>query len=92
LLLFWVVDFSVVVLLPEFGALLLLVVEVVYSEDFSDTAGLAAAPGAPCSPCAPGAPAGPGLSLHPILQVPIRIAITAMAVYLAVFLITVLYH
>jgi len=86
------VDFSVVVTLPESGALLAVLVVVLLSEDFSDTAGLAAAPGAPCSPCAPGAPAGPGLSLHPTLQVPIRIAITAMAVYLAVFFMTNLYH
>jgi len=77
LLLFWVVDFSVVVLLPEFGALLLLVVEVVDSEDFSDTAGAADAPGAPC---APGAPAGPGVCpWHPTPKVPTRIARIAMA-------------
>jgi len=88
-LLFSVADFSVVVELPESGALLSVFVVVVVSEDFSDTAGLAATPGAPCSPCAP---AGPGLSLHPTLQAPTRSAITPMAVYLAVVFITVLYH
>jgi hypothetical protein len=76
----------VVVTLAESGALLSVLV-VVVSEDFSDTAGLAAAPGAPC---APGAPAGPGVSLHPALQAPTRIARTAMAVYLDVFPMTCL--
>jgi hypothetical protein len=38
------VDFSVVVLPPESGALLFVLVVVVDSEDFSDTAGAAGAP------------------------------------------------
>jgi hypothetical protein len=46
-LLFSVVDFLVVVTLPESGPLL---VVVVVSEDFSETSGLAAAPGAPAAP------------------------------------------
>jgi hypothetical protein len=41
LLLFSVVDFSVVVLVPEFGALLLVSVVVVDWDDFSDAAGVA---------------------------------------------------
>ena len=77
-------DFLVVVTLPESGPLL---VVVVVSEDFSETSGLAAAPGAPAAPWAPGVPAGPWSSLHPTLKVPARIAITAIAAYLAVVLI-----
>jgi hypothetical protein len=50
LLLFSVVDFSVVVLVPEFGALLLVSVVVVDWDDFSDAAGAAGAPSAPCGP------------------------------------------
>jgi len=50
LLLFSVVDFSVVVLLPESGALLLFSVVVVDWDDFSDTSGLAGAAGAPSEP------------------------------------------
>jgi len=90
-------DFSVVVLLPLSGLLLVWVV-VDDSEDF------VAAPGAPCapvSPAAPGAPAGPGapgapvgpcaagpgvstVALHPATpKVPTKSAIPAMALYLA---------
>jgi hypothetical protein len=47
-LLFSVVDFSVVVLPPASGALLSVLVVVVDSEDFSDTAGEAGAPSEPC--------------------------------------------
>jgi hypothetical protein len=53
LLLFSVVDFSVVVLVPEFGALLLVSVVVVDWDDFSDAAGDAGAAGAPSAPCGP---------------------------------------
>jgi hypothetical protein len=94
--LFSVVDFWVVVPLPESGALLLVVVVVVDSEDFSvlvGAAGAPCAPVAPVSPAAPVAPAGPWVvvvSLHPTPRVPIRIVITAMAMKLVVRLIILL--
>jgi hypothetical protein len=50
LLLFSVVDFSVVVLLPESGALLLVSVVVLDSDDFDDVSGAAGAAGAPSAP------------------------------------------
>src|SRR5579864_2628201 len=68
----WVVDFSVVVVPQEPGALLSDCTVVVVSVVFSETSGLTGAPGtlgsagAPAAPCgpdapgAPGAPAGPG--------------------------------
>ena len=62
----WVVDFSVVVVSPEPGALLSDRVVVVVSVDFSETSGLTGAPGtlgsagAPAAPCGPGAPGAPG--------------------------------
>jgi hypothetical protein len=71
LVLFSVVDFSVLVLLAVSGALLLDSVVVVDSDDLSETSGLAGAAGAPAEPVAslapaaafvpfaPGAPAGP---------------------------------
>jgi hypothetical protein len=95
-----VVDFLVVVLVPESGALLLVVV--VDSDDFSDLVDAAGAPCAPVAPVsplapvapvlplAPVAPAGPGVvvvSLHPTPRVPIRIVITAMAIKLVVLFI-----
>jgi small neutral amino acid transporter SnatA (MarC family) len=85
------VDFSVVVLLPVAGSLLVWV-EVDDSEDFVSAAG---APGEPVSPVAPVAPvapagpctAGPGVSivvLHPAApKLPTKIAIAAIAVYAA---------
>jgi hypothetical protein len=84
---FSVVDFSVVVLLSESGALLLVVV---VSEDFSDLVDAAGAPCAPVAPVSPVAPAGPWVvvvSLHPTPKVPIRIVKTAMAMNLVVRLI-----
>jgi hypothetical protein len=91
LVVFWVVDFSVVVTLPEFGVSLSVLVVVVVSVDFSDTCGLAGAgaPSTPGAPGAPGAPAGPGGPWHPPPKVPIRIARTAIAVHLAIVFIIV---
>jgi hypothetical protein len=57
--LFSVVDFSVLVLLAVSGALLVLSVVVVDSDDFSETSGLAGAAGAPAEPVAPVAPFAP---------------------------------
>jgi hypothetical protein len=99
--LFWVVDFSVVELLPVSGLLLVWVV-VDDSEDFVAAAGAPCepvSPGAPAAPAAPGAPgapagpcvAGPGASivvLHPATpKVPIMAAKTMIELYVAARLI-----
>jgi hypothetical protein len=71
LLLFSVVDFSVLVLLLESGELLLVWVVVVDWDDFSDVSGEAAAPGAPSEPVAPVAPLAPGAPAGPWLVAPV---------------------
>jgi hypothetical protein len=96
--LFWVVDFSVVELLPVPGLLLVWVV-VDDSEDFVAAAGAPCepvspwAPAAPAAPGAPGAPAGPcvagpgassTVALHPATpKVPIMAAKTMIELYVA---------
>ena len=92
MLLFSVVDFSVVVLL-ESGALLLVSVVVVDWDDFSDASGAAGAAGAPVAPCGPGAPAGPWVvvsftvSLHPTATAPEVPSSNVIATYVAALLI-----
>lgn len=106
-MLFWVEDFSVVVLLPVSGLLLVWVV-VDDSEDFVAAAGAPwepVSPFAPAAPAAPGAPAGPctagpgdsTVALHPATPtVPIIAAMTMIALYvtarLIIFVITLKYH
>jgi hypothetical protein len=65
--LFSVVDFSVLVLVAVSGALLLVSVVVLDSDDFSDTSGLAGAAGAPAEPVAPIAPVAPAAPFAPLV-------------------------
>lgn len=84
--------FSVVVLLPLVGLLLVWLV-VDDSEDFVAAAGAPGEPVSPVAPVAPGAPAGPGVttvSLHPAApRVPTKIAIAAITVYVVALFIEV---
>ena len=87
-MLFSVLLFSVVVVLPVSGAVELVVVVLDESVDFATTGGGAESPVAPVAPVAPAGPAGPAtvagawvlVSLHPMDMVPAHKTRAARAV------------